>query len=80
MSGSTVSVLRRRPADILTKDRALECLIVADTMDGDELAMHPSEPDRLHVLPRHQEAIYVAGNGAAGHRVVSHIGRIDGAD
>jgi hypothetical protein len=32
-------------------------------MDGDELVMHPSDPDRLYVLPRHEEVIYVAGNG-----------------
>jgi len=33
--------------DVLSKDRALECVIVADTMDGDELVAHPSDPDRL---------------------------------
>jgi hypothetical protein len=50
-------------ADVLTKDRALECVIVADTIDGDELVAHPSAPDRLYVLPRYDEMIYVAGDG-----------------
>ena len=50
-------------SDVLTKDRALEGVIVADTMDGDGLMMHPSEPDRLYVLPRYEGAIYVAGDG-----------------
>jgi len=49
--------------DVLTKVKALECVIVADTMDGDELVAHPSEPDRLYVLPRYEEKIYVAGDG-----------------
>jgi hypothetical protein len=50
-------------ADVLTKDRAREGVIVADTMDGDELMMHPAQPDRLYVLPHDEEAIYVAGDG-----------------
>ena len=49
--------------DILPKAKALECIIVADTMDGDELVFHPSEPDRLYVLPRYDEMAYVAGEG-----------------
>lgn len=49
--------------DVLTKEKALECTIVADTVDGDELATHPSEPDRLYVFPRYEETIYVAGDG-----------------
>ena len=49
--------------DVLTKEKALECVIIADTLDGDELAAHPSEPDRLYVFPRNEEKIYVAGDG-----------------
>jgi len=49
--------------DVLAKSKALECVIVADTMDGDEVVAHPTEPDRLYVLPRHDENIYVAGDG-----------------
>lgn len=50
-------------ADLITKDRTLECVIVTDTTQGDEVIMHPSEPDRLYVLPRYDEAIYEAGFG-----------------
>ena len=46
-------------ADILPKAKALECVIVADTVDGDEVIYHPSDPDRLYVLPRNEEAVYV---------------------
>ena len=49
--------------DVLTKEKALESCIIADTLDGDELITHPSDPDRLYVLPRHEEMIYVAGDG-----------------
>ncbi len=49
--------------DVLSKERALESVLVADTMEGDELVAHPSEPDRLYVLPREEEAIHVAGDG-----------------
>lgn len=47
---------------LLTKEQARECIIIADTLDGDELVFHPSEPERLLVLPRHSEMIYQAGS------------------
>jgi hypothetical protein len=46
---------------LLPKDRALECVIVGDTTQGDELVFHPHRPDKLYVLPRHSEKIYQAG-------------------
>lgn len=49
--------------DVLTKAKALECIIVADTMDGDEVVFHPAEPDRLYVLPRNEEGVYVTDGG-----------------
>lgn len=49
--------------DLLPKAKALECIVVADTMDGDEIVFHPSEPDRLYVLPRNEEKVYIAGDG-----------------
>ncbi len=49
--------------DVLPKARALECIIVADTMDGDEVAFHPSNPDRLYVLPRYEEAVFTTDGG-----------------
>jgi Domain of unknown function (DUF4259)/SMI1 / KNR4 family (SUKH-1) len=44
--------------DILTKDRALECLPFFDTDVGDDIIFHPDEPDRWFILPH--EATHVA--------------------
>jgi len=49
--------------DVLTKARALECVIIGDTFDGDELIVHPDQPGTIYVLPRHSEHIHVAGHG-----------------
>ena len=49
--------------EVLAKARALECIVIGDTWDGDELIFHPSAPDTIYVLPRHQETIFVAGVG-----------------
>jgi hypothetical protein len=46
---------------VLPKDRAVECVIVGDTVNGDELVFHPSRPDRLFVLPRDSETVFEAG-------------------
>src|SRR5262249_17740167 len=48
---------------VLTKTQALESVIIGDTLDGDELIVHPGNPERIYVLPRHSEKIYVAGDG-----------------
>ncbi|MDR0781168.1 MAG: SMI1/KNR4 family protein [Pseudomonadales bacterium] len=45
----------------LPKERALECIVIADTLNGDELVFHPSRPDRLFVLPRQSEQIFEVG-------------------
>jgi len=50
-------------SDVLTKEQALECIIIGDTLEGDELIVHPDNPERVYVLPRHSEDIYIAGNG-----------------
>jgi predicted DNA-binding WGR domain protein len=47
---------------VMTKKRAVESVIIADTLQGDELLFHPEEPDRLLVLPRYKEKIFVAGS------------------
>jgi hypothetical protein len=44
--------------DVLTREQALRCVIFADTIDGDEIIARPDMPDRLFVLPRHDELIY----------------------
>jgi hypothetical protein len=47
---------------ILTKQRALESIVIADTVNGDEMLFHPEERGRLLVLPRYSEEIFVAGS------------------
>lgn len=44
--------------ELLPKERALECVIIADTVNGDELVFHPRRMDRLFVLPRDSERIF----------------------
>lgn len=46
---------------VLSKPRALESIVIADTGGGDEIIFHPDEPDRLLVLPIDSEQIFVAG-------------------
>ncbi len=46
---------------LLPKERALECIPVGDTVNGDELVFHPTRPNRLFVLPRDREKVFVAG-------------------
>jgi len=49
--------------DVLTKEEALQSVIIGDTLGGDELIVHPSNPERVLVLPRNRDEIYVAGDG-----------------
>jgi hypothetical protein len=49
--------------DVLSRERALECVVFGDTIDGDEVAIHPSSPDTTFVFPRHSEAIYRIDGG-----------------
>ena len=46
---------------ILPKQRALECVIIGDTTNGDEIVFHPTRPGHLFVLPRDEETVFVAG-------------------
>jgi hypothetical protein len=48
-------------SDLLPRDRARECLILGDTLNGDELVFHPGRPNCLFVLPRDSERIFDAG-------------------
>ncbi len=48
--------------DVLSKQQALESIILGDTLDGDEVIFRPQQPQRILVLPRHSEQIYVAGD------------------
>jgi len=47
---------------VLPKERALESVIVGDTVNGDELIFHPGKPDRLFVLSVEKEQIFEAGS------------------
>ena len=49
--------------DLLSKERALECVVVADTVNGDELIYHPSDTRKLFFLPRGGDDALVAGQG-----------------
>ncbi len=47
--------------DVLPKERAIECIIIGDTVNGDELLFHPTRPVQLFVLPRDSEQVFDAG-------------------
>jgi hypothetical protein len=49
-------------SDVLPKGRALECVIIGDTIDGDELVFHSNRPKRLFILPRNHTKIFEAGS------------------
>ena len=49
-------------AALLPKERALECIVIGDTVGGDELIFHPSEPDRLYVLAHDFDEAYLASD------------------
>lgn len=49
--------------DVFTKEQAFQSVIIGDTLDGDELIVHPSNPERLFVLPHDSSTIYVGGDG-----------------
>lgn len=48
--------------ELLPRERALECVILGDTVNGDELVFHPTRPTRLFILPRDSERIFDAGS------------------
>jgi hypothetical protein len=43
---------------LLPKERALECVIVGDTTNGDEMIFHPTRPGTLFVLPRERATAF----------------------
>jgi hypothetical protein len=44
--------------DVLPREEVARCVVFANTIDGDNLLFHPRIPDRLFVLPRHDDTIY----------------------
>lgn len=49
--------------EILTKAEALHSVIIGDTIAGDELVVRRESPERIFVLPRNYEEIFIAGDG-----------------
>jgi len=47
---------------LLPKERALECVVIGDTVNGDELVFHPTRSNRLFVLSGENEKAAVAGS------------------
>jgi hypothetical protein len=43
---------------ILSEEQLQACIIIGDSFDGDEIVYYPPHPDKLFVLPRHDEQIY----------------------
>jgi hypothetical protein len=48
-------------APLLPQARAAECIVIGDTIDGDELVFHPARPQRLFLLPRHSQTVLEVG-------------------
>jgi hypothetical protein len=47
---------------LLPKERALECVLIGDTVNGDELVFHPTRANKLFILPRDSDQIFEAGD------------------
>ncbi|NIG55096.1 SMI1/KNR4 family protein [Chitinophaga sp. Cy-1792] len=45
--------------EVLTKDQALQSVVLGDTLDGDEIILFEQQ---YYVLPRHEEMIYKIGD------------------
>lgn len=48
---------------LLDRPAAAECILIGDTVDGDEIVFHPRQPEEIFVFPRHEEKIIAAGLG-----------------
>ncbi len=46
---------------ILSKEEAVESIKIADTIDGDVIIFHPTNPNELFVLPRNDDMLYEIG-------------------
>jgi hypothetical protein len=47
--------------ELLPKERAVECIRIADTDGGNEIIFHPSNSKELFLLPHDEEVIYKIG-------------------
>lgn len=48
--------------EILPKEKAVESVKIADTVDGDVIIFHPSNSKELYVLPHSDDTLYKIGN------------------
>lgn len=48
--------------EVLSKQKAVESIKIADTIDGDVMIFHPSNSAELFILPRHDDMLYRIGN------------------
>jgi hypothetical protein len=48
--------------DVLSKERAVECIRISDTVGGDTIIFHPSNSKKLFLLPHDEEIIYKIGS------------------
>ncbi len=48
---------------VFSQQQAMESIAIADTLDGDLIVFHPSDPRQLFVLPRNDERLYARGPG-----------------
>jgi hypothetical protein len=47
---------------LLTQKQAQKCIVIGDSVIGDELVFHPDHPDQLFVLSRESEGVLAAGS------------------
>jgi hypothetical protein len=48
--------------EILTRTRAMECISIASTVDGDVVVFHPTNSEELFVLPRNDDMLHRIGS------------------
>jgi hypothetical protein len=47
--------------ELISKEKAVECIRIADTDGGDVIIFHPSNSEKLFILPHDDEMIYEIG-------------------
>ena len=48
--------------EVLNKEKIIESIEIASTIDGDVIIFHPSNSERLYVLPRNDDMLYEIGS------------------
>lgn len=47
--------------DVLSKEKAIESILIGSTIDGDVIIFHPSDSSELFALPRNDDMLYLIG-------------------